>query len=78
MTWSTRNTGKGWSDSDLWQLRRLANEGTPAPVIALRLGRTPSAIYTRASKDRIILRRESSSQEGEIRGHDTYPPEFLQ
>jgi len=65
MTWSTRNTGKEWSDSDLWQLRKLANEGTPAPVIGLRLGRTPSEVYTRASKDRIVLRREFSSQEGE-------------
>jgi hypothetical protein len=65
MTWSTRNTGKEWSDSDLWQLRKLANEGTPAPVIALRLGRTPSAIYSRASSDRKVLRREPSSHEGE-------------
>ncbi len=50
-----RNTGKPWSDMDIQQLEKLAREDTPTPVIGLKLGRTISSVYTRASKQGISL-----------------------
>jgi hypothetical protein len=55
MSWSTRNSGKEWSDEDLKQLKKLAKEDTPTPVIGFKLGRTPNAIYTRASEEGVSL-----------------------
>lgn len=51
----TRNTGKPWTVNDADQLRRLAKQDTPTPVIGLKLGRTPAAIYTKASELGISL-----------------------
>jgi hypothetical protein len=45
-----RNTGKAWKPTDDSQLKKLAKGDTPTPVIGLKLGRTPAAIYTRASE----------------------------
>ncbi len=50
-----RNSGKEWSTEEVRELKRLAKEDTPTPVIGLKLGRTPSAIYTRASEEGISL-----------------------
>jgi len=55
MTWSTRNSGKAWTDLELRQLKKLAREDTPTPVIAFKLGRTPSAIYSMASSEGVSL-----------------------
>lgn len=46
----TRNTGKAWSRSDVSELRDLAKHNTPTRVIGLKLGRTPEAVYTKASE----------------------------
>jgi hypothetical protein len=45
-----RNTGKPWTSDDEKALSRLAKGDTPTPVIGLKLGRTPAAIYTKASE----------------------------
>lgn len=50
-----RNTGKEWTADDVRQLRKLAKQDAPTPVIGLKLGRTPAAIYTRASEENISL-----------------------
>jgi hypothetical protein len=50
-----RNTGKQWTTQDVQALRQLANQDTPTPVIGLKLGRTPAAIYTKASEEGISL-----------------------
>lgn len=50
-----RNTGKPWTDKDVEQLRKLAKEDTPTPVIGVRLGRTVSAVYKKASEENISL-----------------------
>lgn len=50
-----RNTGKPWTDADIDRLETLAEQDTPTPVIGLKLGRTPAAIYTRASQEGISL-----------------------
>ena len=52
---SDRNSGKAWTSSEIDQLRSLANENTPTRVISLKLGRTPSAIYSKASDEGISL-----------------------
>jgi len=45
-----RNTGKEWTTDDENKLRQYARQDTPTPVIGLKLGRTPAAVYTRASQ----------------------------
>ena len=50
MSKSTRNSGKSWSAADKASLRSLAKGNTPTRVIGLKLGRTPGAVQTQASK----------------------------
>ena len=50
-----RNSGTEWTTEDVRELKRLAKEDTPTPVIGLKLGRTPAAVYTRASEEGISL-----------------------
>jgi hypothetical protein len=61
MSKSTRNTGKAWTPPDLKQLARLAKENTPTPVIGLKIGRTPNAVYNKASAENISLRPTNQS-----------------
>jgi hypothetical protein len=55
MSWSIRNSGKQWTNEDVKQLKKLAKQDTPTPVIGFKLGRTPAAIYSRASEEGISL-----------------------
>ncbi len=50
-----RNSGKQWTQGEVSQIRNLARENTPTRVIGLKLGRTPDAIYTKASEEGISL-----------------------
>jgi len=50
-----RNSGKPWSSSEVSKLRELAKGNTPTRVIGLKLGRTPAAVGTKASQERISL-----------------------
>lgn len=59
-----RNTGKAWTREDVKQLRQLANEDTPTRVIGLKLGRTPEAVYTKASEEGISLKPTNQSPYG--------------
>jgi len=61
MSKSTRNTGKTWTRTEVKQLAKLANENTPTRVIGLKLGRTPDAIYTKASAENIPLKPTNQS-----------------
>lgn len=56
MSKSTRNDGKAWTSSDKAQLKRLASENTPTRVIGLKLGRTPEAVQSQASKQGTSLK----------------------
>lgn len=56
MTRSTRNTGKAWTSANVQQLRTLAKQNTPTRVIGLKLGRTPGAVYSKASAKGISLK----------------------
>jgi len=50
-----RNSGKPWKSGEVSQLSKLAQQNTPTRVIGLKLGRTPSSIYTKASEENISL-----------------------
>ena len=45
-----RNSGKAWTPSESKQMRELAAQNTPTRVIGLKLGRTPSAVYSKAQE----------------------------
>lgn len=59
-----RNSGKEWSREDGSQLKKLANQDTPTRVIGLKLGRTPEAVYTKASAEGISLKPTNQSPYG--------------
>ncbi len=50
-----RNSGKQWGDQEVARLKALAKSNTPTGVISLKMGRTPDAIYTKASEEGITL-----------------------
>ena len=52
----TRNTGKEWTKDDEKQLRVLARENTPTRVIGLKLGRTETAVRSKASSEGVSLK----------------------
>jgi hypothetical protein len=64
MTKSTRNTGKAWTSQDETELRRLARVDTPTRVIGLKLGRTETAIYAKASELNVSLAPTNQSPYG--------------
>ena len=44
-----------WTNQEVSRLRELARENTPTRVIGLKLGRTPNAVYDKASEKGIPL-----------------------
>ena len=64
MSKSTRNNGKSWSAADKASLRSLAKGNTPTRVIGLKLGRTPGAVQTQASKQGTSLKPTNQSPYG--------------
>jgi hypothetical protein len=67
MAKSTRNTGKSWTPGDIQKLRDLAAGNTPTRVIGLKLGRTPGAVYTKASEKGVGLKPTNQSPYGRKR-----------
>lgn len=55
MAKSTRNAGNPWTAQDVRQLKELAKGNTATRVIGLKLGRTETAIYGKASSEGISL-----------------------
>lgn len=53
---TAKNNGKKWTKQDDTQLKKLAEENTPTRIIGLKMGRTPEAIQTMASKKKISLK----------------------
>jgi hypothetical protein len=49
------NSRKWWSDVDICGLKELARSDTPTGAIALKLGRSKTAVYAKASKLGISL-----------------------
>ncbi len=64
MTKSTRNTGKLWSSVEVKSMAGLASKNTPTRVIGLKLGRSESAVYSKASEQGISLKPTNQSPYG--------------
>lgn len=56
-----RNSGKQWTQQEVARLKTLADGNTPTRVIGLKLGRTPEAIYSKASEEDISLKPTNQS-----------------
>ena len=50
------NDGKHWTKTEIKTLDKLADQNTPTRVIALKMGRSPDAIYAKASDEGISLK----------------------
>ena len=61
MSKSNRNSGKLWTNRDISNLRSLANRNTPTRVIGFKIGRTPEAVYAKASQKGISLKPTNQS-----------------
>jgi len=61
MSKSTRNSGKEWNRQDVTSLRQLVRENTPTGVIGLKLGRTETAVRSKASELGISLKPTNQS-----------------
>ena len=64
MAATVKNAGKPWTDDDVKMLRKLVDENTPTRVIALKMGRSESAIYSAASRYEISLMPMNQSPYG--------------
>lgn len=64
MTKSTRNTGKPWTGIEIKSMQGLAAKNTPTRVIGLKLGRTESAVYSKASEQDVSLKPTNQSPYG--------------
>jgi len=49
-------SGKPWTPADVQQLKTLAKGNTPTRVIGLKTGRTPAAVASKASAEKISLK----------------------
>jgi len=50
------NSGKPWAESEINKIKQLAKQNTPTGVMSIKIGRTPNAIRTVASKNDISLK----------------------
>jgi hypothetical protein len=69
MSKSTRNSGKPWTAKEIAQMKELTTHNTPTRVIGLKLGRTPDAIYAKASEKGISLEPHNRSPYGNKKKH---------
>lgn len=58
------NSGKPWSPADKGQLRDLARGNTPTRVIGIKMGRTPDAVQSQATKQGTSLKPTNQSPYG--------------
>jgi hypothetical protein len=56
-----KNHGKDWTDSDVKQLQKLADQNTPTRVIGLKMGRTEDSVYGKAQREDISLKPTNQS-----------------
>lgn len=55
------NDGKIWSGNEIAALKLLAKRNTPTRIIAMKMKRTPVAIQSTTSKNRISLKPVNQS-----------------
>jgi hypothetical protein len=63
-TKSTSNSGNPWTREDVKELRQLAKQNTPTRVIGLKLGRTETAVRSKASAEGVSLKPTNQSPYG--------------
>ena len=56
-----KNHGKDWTKKDVHQLKDLAKGNTPTGLIAHKLGRTESSVFSKASEESISLKPVNKS-----------------
>ena len=56
-----KNHGKSWTPNDVKALEKLVQQNTPTRVIGLKLGRTESSVYAKASEEKISLKPVNQS-----------------
>lgn len=64
MSKSTRNSGKNWTPIETKSLKSLAVGNTPTRVIGLKLGRSPDAVYSKASELGVSLKPTNQAPYG--------------
>lgn len=58
---SAKNSGKPWTPGQVQELKALAAGNTPTRVIGLKMGRSPSAVQTKASAEGVSLKPTNQS-----------------
>ncbi|MDW8301761.1 MAG: hypothetical protein RML38_04810 [Bacteroidia bacterium] len=61
MAKTPKNHGKSWTQTEVKQLEKLADQNTPTRVIGLKLGRTENSIRSAASENDISLKPTNQS-----------------
>ena len=56
-----KNHGKAWSKDDVANLKKLASENTPTPIIAMKLDRTPISVKSKANIENVSLKPTNQS-----------------
>ena len=56
-----KNNGKPWTPAKVQQLKTLAAGNTPTRVIGLKMGRTTSAVQSKASAESVSLKPTNQS-----------------
>jgi len=64
MAKTPKNHGKPWSSEDERLVEKLADGNTPTRVIGIKTGRTPEAVYSKASELGISLKPTNQSPYG--------------
>ncbi len=60
-----KNNGKPWTPQDLQKMKDLVKHNTPTGLIAYELGRSESAVYSKASEEEISLKPTNKSPYGD-------------
>lgn len=55
------NQGKSWTSVQETQLKKLAKGNTPTPLIGYKLGRTPTAVQSKAQDLNVSLKPVNKS-----------------
>jgi len=64
MSRATRIQGREWTPEEVKALKQLVKENTPTRVIGLKLGRSATAIYSKAQREGISLKPTNQSPYG--------------
>ena len=61
MSKKPQNSGKAWTPAQVKSLEGLASGNTPTRVIGLKLGRSESSVYGKASEQGVSLKPTNQS-----------------